>query len=240
MANRPQIIVLGRQGAGKGTQCGRLAAHLSVPHISTGDLFRAAVLSGSPIGRQVEQVLESGQLVSDEIVVDVVRDRVSTEGLEDSGYLFDGFPRTVPQAEAYFATPSAPDTSAASGLDLTAEHRLAQVVALDLSVPEAVVRDRIARRRVCPVDNWTTTVSDPSVESVVCPDGHLAVQRADDQPDAVERRLSLFAAETAPVAAWFGSRGRLVSVDGTGDPDDVFARVLVALDPFLDVARPQG
>ncbi|MBI2710082.1 MAG: nucleoside monophosphate kinase [Actinobacteria bacterium] len=212
MPNPPRIVVLGRQGAGKGTQCARLAAYLGVPHLSTGDLFRTAVRDGTPVGVQVAGYLERGELVPDELVVGIVQEHAAAEGLDDRGYLLDGFPRTIAQAELFLG-------SDGKGVD----------VAVELDVPVDVVVERIARRRVCPVDGWTTIVDDPSVAAVPCPDGHDAVQREDDTPEAVRRRLALYERETGPLGPWFAQRGLLERVDGVGDPDEVFDRILGAL-----------
>lgn len=212
MPRAHRLVVIGRQGSGKGTQCARLAAHLNIAHLSTGDLFRAAVRDQTRVGAQVASYLDRGELVPDELVVGVVQEHVAAAGLDEKGFLFDGFPRTVPQAELFFGTEAA-------ALDL----------AIELDVASEVVVDRIARRRVCPVDGWTTTVDDPGVEAVRCPEGHDAVLRADDTPDAVRRRLALYDAETEPLLAWFRTRGKLATVDGVGTPDEVFERLLSVL-----------
>ncbi len=225
MDNRPRIVVLGRQGAGKGTQCALLAEHLAVPHVSTGDLFRAAVREGSPVGQRVAGIVDGGGLVPDDLVLDVVWEHAACSDLAASGYVLDGFPRTVAQAEAFFGPfPPAASTWTGPGLD----------VALELEVPVEVVVERISTRRVCPVDGWTSTVEDATVESVPCPDGHPAVQRSDDTAEAVRRRLTLYDTETGPLSPWFAARGELVVVDGNGPPDQVFTRVLRALEPVLD------
>lgn len=223
MANRPRIVILGRQGSGKGTQSARLAAKFAVPHVSTGDLFRAAVRDGTALGKRVAEVLDAGGLVPDDMVIEVVRQHVARHGLDAGGYVLDGFPRTVAQAEAYFGTDA----------DLTgAGHR--PDVAVELDVPADLVLARLAARRVCPIDGWTTNVVDPSVEGARCPDGHLAVQRPDDTPEAIGRRLALYEEETGPLGPWFADHGLLARVDGTGDPDVVFRRILDELEPFLD------
>lgn len=223
MPNRPRIVLLGRQGSGKGTQSARLAAHLGVPHVSTGDLFRTAVRDGTALGRKVADILAGGGLVPDDMVIEVVREHAARHDLDAGGYILDGFPRTVAQAEAYFGTDA----------DLTgAGHR--PDAAVELDIPADLVLARLAARRVCPVDGWTTTVEDPATEGVRCPDGHLAVQRPDDTPEAIGRRLELYEAETGPLGPWFAAHGLLARVDGTGDPGVVFQRILDELEPFLD------
>ena len=235
MPNRPRIVVLGRQGSGKGTQCARLAAHLAIPHVSTGDLFREAVRDGSPVGRRVAGILDLGGLVPDELVIDVVRERAEANDLAATGYVLDGFPRTVAQAEAFFGTTELGTTLTADALTAGTHRRGPGVdVALEIQVPVEEVVDRISKRRVCPLDGWTTTVADPAVESVPCPDGHAAVQRSDDTPDAVRRRLALYDTETGPLAPWFAERVAFVAVDGTGPAEAVFGRIVDGLEPVFD------
>jgi adenylate kinase len=212
MPKAAKIVVLGRQGSGKGTQCARIATHLGIPHLSTGDLFRAAVREKTPVGARVAGFMERGELVPDDLVVGVVQEYADQEGLDQRGYVLDGFPRTIAQAELFLG----PE---AKGVDLT----------IELDVSTDVVVDRIARRRVCPVDGWTTTVEDPSITAVTCPDGHVAVQREDDTSEAVRRRLAIYDAETGTLGPWFAERGRLATVDGVGDPDEVFDRILAVL-----------
>jgi adenylate kinase len=230
VTHHPRIVVLGRQGSGKGTQCVRLAAHLGVPHVSTGDLFRGAVRDRSPVGVRVADLLERGELVPDEVVLDLVREHAERAHLACSGYLLDGLPRTVAQAEAFFG----------ETVDLTASADTSPFeldVALELSVPPAEALARIASRRVCPECGWTTTVAD-GAEAVPCGNGHggTAVRRSDDSDEAIQLRLDLYERETGPLAPWFEARGQLVRVDGTGAPDDVFARILAAVEPFFDRA----
>ncbi|MEJ7583918.1 MAG: nucleoside monophosphate kinase [Acidimicrobiales bacterium] len=230
--SRPRIVILGRQGSGKGTQGKRLAAHLGIPHVSTGDLFRAAVREATPIGRRVGGILDGGGLVPDALVLDVLEEHAAGTDMAASGYLLDGFPRTVAQAVAFFG--ASPDLGRARpnhpGLD----------AALELDVPVEVVVDRISKRRMCPVDGWTTTVEDPAIGSVLCPAGHAAVQRGDDTPDAVRRRLALYDLNTGPLSPWFAARHCLVTVDGVGSTDEVFARLVRELDDRLDVSRDEA
>jgi adenylate kinase len=213
-----------------------LAEHFSIRHISTGDLLRDAVRDQTEIGRKVEPMLEQGVLVPDDVVLDLVCDEARRADWEHLGFVLDGFPRTVAQAEAFFAVAGSIDD------DATSHPEIGLDAAIELDVPIETVLDRLARRRVCPVCGTTVTVDDPAIDVVPCPLGHgPAVRRDDDQPEAIQRRLALYEKETGPLLPWFAKRGLLVRVDGTGSPDEVFARILAALghlpEPVADRAR---
>lgn len=205
-----RLIILGRQGAGKGTQCVRLSRHYVVPHISTGDMLRAAVREGTELGRMAKEIMDAGGLVSDEIMIGIVQERLSKPDADSRGYILDGFPRTVAQAEA---------------LDgITAEKPIN--VAIDLDVPREIVLERISARRVCRDcgTNYTAQGDEPSPWICdVC--GGDVQQRADDTPDAVNRRLDLYESQTAPLIEYYSSRGALAVVNGVGHPDHVFKRL---------------
>lgn len=207
--------MLGRQGAGKGTQASRLGAHFDVPHISTGDMLRAAVAAGTGFGRRAQEVMDAGQLVSDEIMVGVVHERLHLTDAVEQGYILDGFPRTEAQAVALEA--------------ITSDVPLRLV--LNLDVPEEVVLERITKRRVCTaLGAHIYSADEPPVNGWVCDvDGAPVVQRADDTEEAVRLRLDLYAAETLPLVAFYRERDLLAEVDGLGSPDEVFERLLVAI-----------
>jgi adenylate kinase len=211
MRRRPRLVVLGRQGAGKGTQCSLLSERLGVPHLSTGDLFRDAVGAGTPLGRRVAGILERGALVPDDLVVDVV---VEALAAAPGGYLLDGFPRTLAQASALLA---------AIGDD-------AIDVAVELVVPHHVVLPRIAARRVCG-DCGTPYVTPPGGPEVatcrVC--GGRVARRADDTDAAIRRRLADYDEQTTPLLLWLADRGLLLSVDGVATVDVVHDRVVRSL-----------
>ena len=205
-----RLIILGRQGAGKGTQCVRLARHYVVPHISTGDMLRAAVREGTPLGLLAKEVMDAGGLVGDDIMIGIVDERLRKPDATNRGYILDGFPRTVAQAEAL------------AGLT---EERPIHVV-IDLDVPREIVLERISSRRVCRDcgTNYTSSGSDPAPWICeVC--GGDVCQRDDDTPDAVNRRLDLYETQTTPLVEYYGSRGQLVVVNGVGHPDNVFRRL---------------
>lgn len=213
-----RLVILGRQGAGKGTQCVRLSRHYVVPHISTGDMLRAAVREGTELGRMAKEIMDAGGLVGDDIMVGIVDERLSRDDARTRGYILDGFPRTVDQAERLEAITS----------------RRPLDMAIDLSVPRELVLERISSRRVCRDcgTNYTATGAQRSPWLCeVC--GGDVVQRDDDTPEAVNRRLDLYESQTSPLIEFYGGHGRLVVVDGVGSPDEVFGRLTSAID-----ARP--
>ena len=205
-----RLIILGRQGAGKGTQCTRLSRHYVVPHISTGDMLRAAVRERTELGLMAKEIMDAGGLVGDDIMIGLVDERLQRDDARTRGYILDGFPRTVAQAQA---------------LDGITQERPIHVV-IDLDVPREVVLARISSRRVCRDcgTNYTATGNETSQWICdVC--GGDVMQRDDDTPDAVNRRLDLYESQTAPLIEYYGEQGRLVVVDGIGHPDVVFRRL---------------
>ena len=206
--------MLGRQGAGKGTQCVRLSRHYVVPHISTGDMLRLAVKEQTEFGRKAKEYMDAGELLPDDIISGVVAERLEHEDTKNRGYILDGYPRTVQQAEDLL------QITAPTGIDL----------AIELEVPTDVVLTRLASRRVC-VDcgtNYSVEPGKPVTACDVC--GGDVIQRADDTVDAIKRRLALYEEQTAPLVTWFMERDMLVVVDGLGEPDSVTARLIRAID----------
>jgi adenylate kinase len=215
------LILLGPPGAGKGTQASFLREKFGIPQISTGDMLRAAVKAGTPLGRAAQKVMDAGQLVSDEIIVGLVKERLKEPDCS-KGYLFDGFPRTIPQAEALDAM------LAARG------EALDRVVAFDAN-PEIIV-SRLSGRRGCPRCGRVYHVAaDPSPAGTRCGvcDAEL-IQREDDRESTIRRRLQVYEAETAPLLTYYRHRGLLTSIDGAASIDQVAARV----DDVLDAAHP--
>lgn len=210
-----RLIILGRQGAGKGTQCVRLSRHYVVPHISTGDMLRAAVRERTELGLMARQIMDEGGLVGDEIMIGLVDDRLSRDDARTRGYILDGFPRTVAQAEA---------------LDEITKDRPLNAV-IDLDVPREVVLERISARRVCRDCGTNYTATGDERQPWICEVcGGDVQQRDDDTPDAVNRRLDLYESQTSPLIAYYGEQGRLEVVDGVGHPDEVFRRLTDAVD----------
>jgi adenylate kinase len=209
-----RIILLGRQGAGKGTQAVRLGEHFGVPHVSTGDILRAAVAAGTELGRQAKAIMDAGELMPDEIMIGVVQQRLAMDDT-GGGYVLDGVPRTVAQAEALER--------------ITASRPL--TAAVNLQVAEEIVLERITKRRVCTANgSHIYSVDHPPKHGWTCDfDASPVVQRDDDTEEAVRHRLDLYAAETLPLVPFYRKRGLLAEVDGLGSTDEVFERMLVAI-----------
>jgi adenylate kinase len=211
-----RLLIFGPPGAGKGTVAKDVTTALGLPHISTGDMLRAAVAAGSELGLQVKAVLDAGALVSDGLMIDLVRDRLSQDDAAQ-GWLLDGFPRTLPQAEALDRVLS----SLRAGID--------RVVMID--VPDETIIGRLSGRRVCVACGATyhTQFSPPSAERVCDKCGGEVIQRADDAADTVRRRLETYAAQTAPLVEFYEQRGLLSRFDNSGSPQDTVANVVAAL-----------
>ena len=213
MSGRVIIVVLGKQGAGKGTQCKRLAQSLAIPHVSTGDILRAAVRDQTPLGREVEGILAAGGLVNDELVGRLVRERF-TEADAQGGALLDGYPRNAAQAALL------EEILGDDGIKLV----------LNLDVPSELVAERLSARRVCQECGAIYRDSDIEAISGTCATcGGDVVQRADDQPEAILKRLATYESDTAPLLTFYDDRGLLVHVNGGGEPDDVTAAINAVL-----------
>ena len=210
-----RMVMLGRQGAGKGTQCVRLSRHYVVPHISTGDMLRAAVREGSALGRKAGELMAAGSLVPDDIMIGIVEDRLDRDDTTSRGYILDGFPRTVGQADAL--------------AEITSPRPIDVVI--DLDVPTEVVLERLASRRVCSDCAANYSVQKPPRYGWVCDNcGGDVVQRDDDTPDAIAKRLDEYEVNTAPLIEWYRGRGLLAVIDGRGRADHVSERLLVSID----------
>jgi adenylate kinase len=207
------VILLGGPGAGKGTQAERIVADFALPHISTGEMLRAAVANATEMGREAQTYMERGALVPDEVVTGVVRDRLAEPDAAE-GFLLDGFPRTVPQAEAL-------DALLAEG-----GRAITHVVAIDVPADELV--QRIAGRRSCAVcGKIYNIVFDPPRADGVCDlDGGELVQRADDNEETVRKRIGVYERQTAPLVGYYTDKGVLQSAFGGGKrPDEVYEQV---------------
>ncbi len=210
-----RLVLLGRQGAGKGTQCVRLSRHYVVPHISTGDILRSAVREGTEFGTKAKEFMDAGELLPDDVMLGIVDERLALDDTRARGFILDGFPRTVAQADALLRM------TQPRGLDL----------AVNLEVPRGAVLARLAARRVCSDCGANYSVDEPPKYGSTCDVcGGDVIQRADDTEEAITRRLDLYERETAPLIAWFTERDLLVEVDGEGDPDTVSARLVRVID----------
>lgn len=211
-----RLVFLGAPGVGKGTQAERIAARYRLPKISTGDILREAVRNQTPLGLEAKACMEQGRLVPDSVVVGIVKAKLAEPGCA-GGFLLDGFPRTVGQAEELSAILSA----AGAKLD-----RVMNVV-----VPRADVVRRLSGRRSCPKCQAVFHVdfAPPKRDGVCDQCGTALVQRSDDRQEAVETRLTVYEEQTAPLIAYYRQRGLLSDLDGTGKIDDVQARLLSLL-----------
>jgi adenylate kinase len=211
-----RLVLVGPPGAGKGTQAEFISAHLGVPKISTGDIFRANVSQGTPLGQQARAFMDAGDLVPDEITVGMVHDRLAEDDA-GKGFLLDGFPRTVPQAQTL------DDLLLAAGTPLD--------VVLELVVDDDEVVRRLSGRRTCRSCGhiWHVDFDPPSVEGVCDSCGGELFQRDDDQPDTIRHRLEVYYEQTAPLVGYYAEHGILVGIDAMGPVDDVTERAIDAL-----------
>ncbi|RFU36882.1 adenylate kinase [Actinomadura logoneensis] len=213
-----RIVLVGPPGAGKGTQAQYIASHLSIPKISTGDIFRGNINERTELGRLAKQYMDRGDLVPDEVTVNMVRDRLQQEDAVD-GFLLDGFPRNVPQAETLKKMLAEWDTR----LD----------VVLELVVDEDEVVRRLSGRRQCPQCERIWHVDFDDKRDGICDDcGGQLYQRDDDREEVVRHRLEVYAEQTAPLVQFYSDEGILRGIDATGPVEDVTRRALDALRPF--------
>jgi len=210
-----RLVVLGKQGAGKGTQCVRLSHHYVVPHISTGDMLRAAVKSGSDLGIKVKEVMDRGELLGDDIIMEMVAERLAEPDARARGFILDGCPRTTHQAETLAALMHPGD------IDLV----------VDIEVPTIQVMRRLATRRVCTDCGTNYSVSSPPKVNWTCDIcGGEVVQREDDTEEAIRRRLDLYERQTSPLIEWYEDRDQLAKIQGVGSPDAVLRRIIRAIE----------
>jgi adenylate kinase len=211
-----RLVLVGPPGAGKGTQAEFIAAHLAVPKISTGDIFRANVAQGTPLGVEARRYMDAGQLVPDEVTINMVADRLAEPDAGD-GFLLDGFPRTVPQAIAL--DKMLIDLSA--GIDIV----------LELVVEDEEVVRRLSGRRTCRGCGkiWHVEFDAPQREGVCDRCGGDLFQRDDDRPETIAERLRVYASDTARLVDYYGARGVLVGIDATGTVEDITVRAIDAL-----------
>ncbi len=207
-----KIIMLGAPGAGKGTQAKKIAAKYVIPHISTGDIFRANIKNGTELGNKAKTYMDQGLLVPDELVVDLVVDRVEQEDCKN-GYVLDGFPRTIPQAEAL--------DSALMNMNQKIDY------AINIEVPDQNIVDRMSGRRACLSCGATYHIINipTKIEGICDVCGGNTVLRDDDKPETVIKRLRVYHEQTQPLIEYYTNKGVLVEVDGTMEMTDVFSAI---------------
>ena len=216
-----RLVLVGPPGAGKGTQAQFIAEHVTVPKISTGDIFRANVSEGTPLGLEAKAFMDRGDLVPDGVTIEMVRNRLQ-EGDALRGFLLDGFPRTVPQAQTLDDI-----------LRETAQTKLD--VVLELVVDDDEVIRRLSGRRTCRTCNriWHLDFDPPRTTGVCDLDQGELYQRDDDKAETIANRLEVYAESTAPLVAFYADHGVLIGIDATGPVDDVTQRAIDALRPLL-------
>ena len=208
-----KIILLGAPGAGKGTQAEKISEALHIPQISTGNIIREALKSGSEVGLKAKSFIESGKLVPDEVVIDIIKERIAKDDCKD-GFILDGFPRTIAQAEAL-------DNMGVS-IDRV----------LDINVADDVIASRLSGRRVCEAcgSSYHLVSKKPAVEGVCDKCGGTLIQRKDDHPDTVADRLKVYHEQTEPLKAYYEKKGLLRVVDGQDTVADTTYRTFCALE----------
>ena len=211
-----KLIMLGAPGAGKGTQAKLIADKYQIPHISTGDIFRANIKEGTELGMKAKSFMDAGGLVPDELVIDLVVDRLTWEDAKN-GYVLDGFPRTIPQAEALTKA------LAAKGEKIDA--------AIDINVPDENIINRMGGRRACVSCGATYHIVNipPKVEGKCDKCGADLILRDDDKPETVKNRLAVYHEQTQPLIDYYNAEGVLREVDGTVDMNDVFETIVQIL-----------
>jgi len=205
------IILLGAPGAGKGTQASKIVEAYNLPHISTGDIFRANIQAETPIGKIAKFHIDQGHLVPDDVTCEIVEERLAQDDCKKNGYLLDGFPRTIPQAEM-----------------LDSLETIDAVINID--VDTSLLMDRLCGRRVCASCKESYHVSRLNGSTTCQKCGGQLFQRKDDNPETVSSRLQVYTAQTAPLIDYYSKKGLLVNVHGNASPDEVFAEIREKLD----------
>jgi adenylate kinase len=216
-----RVVLVGPPGAGKGTQAQFIASHLSIPKISTGDIFRANVSGGTELGKLAKEYMDRGDLVPDEVTVAMVRDRLAEDDAQE-GFLLDGFPRNVPQAEIL--------------KKMLSEWGISLDVVLELVVDDDEVVRRLAGRRTCRSCGkvWHVDFDPPTREGVCDACGGQLFQRDDDREDTIRHRLEVYQEQTSPLISFYADEGIKVGVDATGPVEEVTQRAMAALRRFAD------
>jgi len=210
-----RLVVLGKQGAGKGTQCERLSHRYAIPHISTGDMLRAAVRAKTPLGLEAASLMDTGQLLPDQLIIDMVAERLGERDAATRGFALDGFPRTVAQAEM---------------LEKMLDGQPLHCV-IDLEVSTDLVLSRLVSRRVCQDCGAIFSVAQPPAIGWNCDNcGGSVIQRADDTAEAIMTRLQAYERETKPLIEFYRGRGLLETIDAAASPDEVLTATVAAIE----------
>lgn len=206
---RLNLILMGLPGAGKGTQAEKISEKYNIPHISTGDMFRLAIKEGTPLGKKAKEYMDQGNLVPDEVTIGIVEERLNKADCQE-GFLLDGFPRTIAQADAL--------------QKLLGNMKESIDYAIHVNVPEEKIIERLTGRRICPTcgSTYHTMYNPPKVEGVCDKDGTPLMQREDDTPETVKNRLAVNIEQTRPLLDFYDEKGCLVTINGDQDIDQVF------------------
>ncbi len=212
-----KIVMLGAPGAGKGTQAEMISAKYGIPHISTGDIFRANIKNGTELGKKAKAYMDEGKLVPDALTVELLLDRVAADDCTN-GYVLDGFPRTIPQADVL--------------TEALAEKGEKVDYAVNVDVPDENIVRRMSGRRACLNCGATYHIEHipPKTEGICDKCGHELVQRDDDKPETVQNRLNVYHAQTQPLIEYYEKAGVLRNVDGTQDMEKVFSDIVKLLE----------
>ena len=212
------LLIFGPPGSGKGTQAEMLQREMDIPHIATGDILRAEVAANTPLGLKAGPIMAAGNYIPDDVMIDIIRKRLQQADCQ-KGFIMDGFPRTIPQAEALDA------------LMVELGRRFDRALSIKVDTPELV--RRLANRMTCPVDQKTYP---PGTKR--CPvDGATLIQRDDDHPEAVKRRIEVYHDKTLPLLDYYRAQGLVSEIDGMGTIQEIHKRVLAALRQSADVAK---
>lgn len=208
-----KLVLLGAPGAGKGTQAVLLAEKLNIPHISTGDIFRSNIRNGTALGKKAKEYIDKGALVPDEVTIDIVKDRIEKPDCKD-GFILDGFPRTIPQAECL--------DEILEGMGMALDY------VVNISIPDQDIIRRLSGRRVCPGCGATYHITgNPPVKAGVCDRcGNAVIHREDDKEETVMNRLETYHRQTEPLIEYYKNHGKLISVDGRKKMEDVAGNIL--------------